>query len=148
MDNATTPAPRTPAHLWAIGVVSLLWNAVGALDFVMTETRNAAYLKGFTQTQLDFFYGFPLWVVAAWGIATWGGMLGSLLLLLRRRLAVPVLLVSFLGMVLTTIHNFLLANGLQVMGGVGALVFSVAIFVVGLLLWLYARFMCRRGVLR
>ncbi len=147
---ATTPpaATKAPWHLWVVGVISLLWNLVGAFDFYMTQTRNAAYMQAFTPAQLDFFYGFPFWVVAAWGIATWGGALGSLLLLLRKGVAMPVFLVSFLGMVLTTIHNFGLSNGLKVMGGVGPLIFSTVIFVVGYLLFIYARALRRQGVLR
>jgi hypothetical protein len=131
-----------------VGVVYLLWSLVGAFDFFMTQTRNAAYLKAFTPAQLDFCYSLPFWMVAAWGIATWGGALGSLLLLLRKVVAVPVFLVSFLGMVLMTIRNFGFANGLKAMGGVGGLIFSVIIFVVGYLLFVYARALRRRGVLR
>ena len=81
-----------------------------------------------------------------WALAVWGGVLGMLLLLLKRRLAVPVLLVSFLAMIVTSIQNFLLSNGLEVMGGAG-LLFSVLIFVFALGLWLYARSMAERGVL-
>ncbi len=114
----------------------------------MTQTRNAAYLKSLTPVQLEFFFSFPMWVVIAWGIATWGGVVGSLLLLFRRGLAVPVFLASIIGMILTTFHNFVLANGLKVMGGVGGLIFGAIIFVIGLLLWIYARAMRRRGVLR
>jgi hypothetical protein len=148
MADPTGSSSKTPWHLWVVGVVSLLWNLVGVMDFVMTETRNATYMKSFTPAQLDFFYGFPIWVVAAWGIATIGGALGSVCLLLRRRLAVCLFLTSFLGMVVTTIHNFFLADGLKVMGGAGALAFSVTIFVIGALLFLYARAMRTRGVLR
>jgi hypothetical protein len=148
MADIRTPATRTPWHLWLVGGISLLWNLGGAMDFFMTQTRNAAYMKNFTPAQLDFFYGFPFWVVAAWGIATWGGALGSLLLLLRKGVAVPVFLLSFLGIVLTTVRNFVLANGLKVIGGLGPLAFSVIIFVVGYLLFAYARAMRGRGVLR
>lgn len=148
MADIRTPATRTPWHLWLVGGISLLWNLGGAMDFFMTQTRNAAYMKNFTPAQLDFFYGFPFWVVAAWGIATWGGALGSLLLLLRKGVAVPVFLLSFLGIVLTTVRNFVLANGLKVIGGLGPLVFSAIIFVVGYLLFAYARAMRGRGVLR
>jgi len=145
-DEATQPA-RRPWHVWAVGVVSLLWNSVGAMDFVMTETKNKAYMSGFTPAQLEFYYGFPLWVVAAWGIAVWGGVLGSLLLLLRNRLAVHLFLASFICMIVTSIHNYALSNGLKIMGGAEALAFSAVIVVVGALLLLYARSMCRRGVL-
>jgi hypothetical protein len=148
MADVTSQAPKTPWHLWVVGVGSLLWNSGGALDFVMTQTRNAAYMKDFTQAQLDFFYGFPFWVVAAWGIATWGAVLGSLLLLLRRKLATLFFLASLLCMVLTMIRNYGLSNGWQVMGGLGPLIFSAVIFAIGLLLWAYARAMDRRGILR
>jgi len=139
---------RTPIHLWIVGVLTLLWNGMGALDYVMTQTRNEAYLKAFTPEQLAYFFGFPAWVVAAWALAVWGGVVGSLLLLLRKRLAVPVLLVSFLSMVVTTIHNFVLSDGYRVMGAEPtSLIFPAVIFVVALALYLYARAMRARGVL-
>jgi ribose/xylose/arabinose/galactoside ABC-type transport system permease subunit len=117
------------------------------MDYVMTQTRNEAYMAQFTPEQLEYFYGFPAWVVAAWAIAVWGGLLGAILLLLRRRLAVPVFLVSFIAMVITTIYNYLLSDGMRVMGDAATLAFTGAIFFIALLLWLYARAMAQRGVL-
>ena len=147
MADSTTQSAKAPWHIWVVGVVSLLWNSVGAVDFVMTQTRNKAYMSGFTQAQLDFYYGFPAWVVAAWGIAVWGGVLGSLLLLLRRRQAMHLFLASTVCIVLTDIHNFAISNGLKVMGGATALIFSAVIFAIGVLLLVYARSMRKRGVL-
>lgn len=138
---------QRPWHLWAVGIVSLLWNAVGATDYVMTQTRNEAYMSSFTPEQLDYFYGFPAWVVALWAIAVWGGVVGSILLLLGRRAATPVFLVSFVSSILVAIYNFGLSNGLEIMGGVGTILFSLLILVVALVLWLYARAMATRGVL-
>lgn len=143
----TQPTSRTPWHLLVVGVLAVLWNAMGAFDYLMTETQNEAYMSQFTPEQLEYFYGFPAWVVAFWAIAVWGGVLGAILLLLKKKLAVGVFLVSFLAMVITTIHNFGLSNGLEVMGDPFALVFSAVIFVVALLLYLYARAMTNRGVL-
>jgi len=145
-EAAVVTQERPPRHLWVVGAVGLLWNLVGAYDYLMTETHNASYMGKFTPEQLVYFYGFPTWVVAAWAIAVWGGVLGTLLLLLRKRLAAPVLLVSFLAMIATSIHNFLLSDGVAVMGG-GAVAFSGLIFAIALGLWLYARSMTQRGVL-
>lgn len=139
---------RTPWHVWVVGVVALLWNAIGAFDYVMTQTRNPQYMAAFTQQQLDYFYGFPAWVVAAWAIAVWGGVLGAVLLLLRRRLAVPVFLASLVAMVITTVHNFLLSNGLEVFSDTFSRVFTALIFVVAVALYLYARSLAAKGVLR
>jgi hypothetical protein len=85
--------------------------------------------------------------VAFWAIAVWGGVLGAVLLLLRKGLAAPVLLVSFVSMVVTTIYNFGLSNGLEAMGDPFSLFFSGLIFVFALLLYIYARAMKNRGVL-
>src|SRR3546814_7159427 len=35
---------KTPWHLWVVGVLSLLWNAVGAFDYTMTKLNDADYL--------------------------------------------------------------------------------------------------------
>lgn len=145
-EDAGATTHRSPWHLWLVGILGLLWNSMGAFDYLMTQTQNESYMSQFNPEQLEFFYGFPTWVVAFWALAVWGGVVGAPLLLLRKRLAVPVLLVSFVAMIVTSIHNFLLSNGLEVIGGAG-LVFSVLIFVFALGLWLYARSMAQRGVL-
>jgi hypothetical protein len=146
-DTNGAGAARAPWHLWVVGVVTLLWNAVGAFDYLMTQTKNEAYMKSFTPEQLDYFYGFPAWVVACWAIAVWGSLLGSLLLLLRKKLAAPVFAVAFAAMVVTTIHNFVLTDGMRIMGGAGAAVFSGVIFLVALGLVVYSRAMGAKGVL-
>jgi hypothetical protein len=137
----------TPRHLWVVGIFALLWNAMGAFDYVMTETQNEAYMGRFSPEQLEYFYGFPAWVVAFWALAVWGGVLGAVLLLLRKKLAVTVFLVSFLSMVVTTVHNFFLSNGLEVVSHPFELVFSGLIFVFALFLYIYARGMKNGGVL-
>jgi hypothetical protein len=139
-------ATKTPLHLWIVGILALLWSLMGAVDYLMTQTENEAYMSKFTPEQLEFFYGYPTWLVAFWAIAVWGEILGVVLLLLRRKLAVPVLVVSFLCMVVTMIHNYGFAGAADIVGGVGVF-FGIIVFVVALALILYARVMARRGVL-
>jgi hypothetical protein len=146
-ESTNTQGARAPWHLWVVGGAALLWNAMGAFDYVMTETKNAAYLSGFTPKQLAFFYAIPAWGIAAWAIGVWGGVLGSLLLLLRKRLAVLAFLASLLGAVVTTIRTYFLANGMEVLGDVFSLGFAAVIILVALGLYLYARAMRERGVL-
>ena len=145
-DQATSKS-RAPWHLWVIGVLAVLWNFMGAFDYLMTQTRNEGYMSNLTPEQLEYFYGFPAWVVAFWAIAVWGGVLGAVLLLLRKKLAAGVFLVSFLSMVVTTIYNFGLSNGLEHMGDPFSLVFTALIFLFALLLYLYAKAMKNREVL-
>jgi len=140
-------ANRAAWHFWVIGAVALLWNAMGAMDYVMTQTRNEAYMSAFAPEQLEFFYGMPSWAVAAWAIAVWGSVLGSLLLLLRTRFAVWAFLASLIGMVITAFQNYVLANGMQVIGDAFSLIFTAAIFLIAVALLLYSGRMRQRGIL-
>jgi hypothetical protein len=143
-----TSKVTTPWHVWVVGVVALLWNGIGAFDYTMTETRNASYMSSFTPEQLAYFHGFPQWVVGTWALGVWGGVLGSLALLLRTRWAVPIFAVSLAAMLLTFFHNYVLTDGLSVMGGAGALTSSVVIALVGVALLAYGRTLARKGILR
>lgn len=138
---------KTPWHLWLIGIIALLWNSMGALDYVMTQTKNEAYMSNFTAEQLSFFYSFPSWVVFAWAIAVWGGVAGSIFLLLRKSLAVVIFMFSLLAMLVTTFHNYILSNGLQVVGDAFSLTFTAIIFITALALYFYARAMQRLAIL-
>jgi len=142
-----TQSQAAPWHLWVIGIVALLWSGIGAMDYVMTQTKNEAYMSLFTPEQLAFFYGIPAWAVATWAIAVWGGLLGAILLLLRRRHAVGVFLASLIAMVITAFQNYVLSNGMEIMGDGFSLGFTAAIFVVSLALLLYARTMHKRNIL-
>ncbi|MDH4036041.1 MAG: hypothetical protein OEX18_13870 [Candidatus Krumholzibacteria bacterium] len=136
----------TPRHLWIIGIVGLLWNIMGVVDYLMTQTRNETYMAKFSAEELEYFYGLPAWVVSTWALAVWGGLLGTVLLLMRRKLAVHVFLVSLLCVVVTAIQNYGLSEGMEIMGATG-MIFTVVIFAIALGLYLYAKKMARRGVL-
>jgi len=141
------PKRSVPRHLWVVGIAALLWNAMGAVDYLMTETKNAAYMGSFTPEQLEYFYSYPAWAISTWAIAVWGGVLGSVLLLLRRRLAFPVFVASFLGLVVTNVYTLILSPGIEMMGGAGGLVFTGVIVLVSILLIVYSNAQAKRGVL-
>ena len=139
---------KTPWHIWVVGFVSLAWHAFGAFDFLMTTTKNAAYMGQFTPDQLDFFYGFPIWSLTTWAIAVWGAVLGSVLLLLRSGLALWAFIISLVCMFLTSLYSFVLSDvTMSDVAGTEALYFSAGLFVVALLLVWYARTMKIAGVL-
>jgi len=52
--------PRTPVHLWIIGVLALLWNMMGAFDYLATKL------------QLDFWVIAIFLVVYTWSLAKKG----------------------------------------------------------------------------
>jgi len=107
----TSLTQKTPWHLWAVGVVAILWNAVGCFDYFMTMTKGDVYMAaaGMTEAQIAFMNHSPAWMTAVWAIGVWGGLLGGVLLLLRNKLAVPVFIVSLASYVLSLIHNLVIS---------------------------------------
>jgi hypothetical protein len=143
-DNVTT---KTPWHLWVVGILGLLWSSMGVMDFVMTQTKNEAYMGSFPEEQLEFFYSFPMWVIICWAIAVFGELIGTLQILFRSKLAVPLFVVSLIGLIGTTIQNYGLSNGLEIMG-VGPAIFTGVIFAVSIFLLVYSMRMSKANVLR
>ena len=143
-----TMKAATPWHLWLVGLLSLLWNSFGCVDYTMTQMRQDEWFAqmGMTAAQLEYFNAMPAWTHAAWAIGVWGGALGAILLLLRRKWAMPVFVMSFLGWLAGAIYAFALSDGLEAMGSMwpmqivigGACVFFI---------W-YAWIMSKKGVLR
>lgn len=137
---------KAPVHFWIIGVVSLLWNSVGAFDYSASQLKLDFYVSQFTPEQLAYFSGFPAWAVASWAVGVWGALLGSLALLVRKSLAVLLFGASLLGLAANTVYSFVLSSGMETMGEGGAM-FSAVIWVIALFLFFYARAMAKRGIL-
>lgn len=143
--ETTAAAAKTPAHLWIVGLVSLLWNAFGATDFLMTNMRQPAWIAQLPPEVIQQIDAYPAWSVIAWGCGTWGALLGSLLLLLRSRFAVHAFALSLAGLAVTTAYQ--IAAG--VYGFTGAmLAMNLVIWAVAIALLVYALKMRARGVLR
>jgi hypothetical protein len=141
---------KTPIHLWLVGIVSLLWNAGGAVDYVMTKTNAAEYLASQPEARLMMLDQAPLWFGFTWAVGVWFSIIGSLLLLTRSRYASGAFALSLLGLIGSSIYTYAIADGgsMVAAAGTAAIVFSVAIPVILLALWIYARAMTKQGVLR
>lgn len=147
MNTVLGERPKTPWHLWVIGIVSLLWNSAGAASYSMTEL---GMLEGMDipPDQLEFLANFPAWAVATWALGVWGCFFGSIALLLRSRWAVLLFGVWIVGLIGTTVYQRLVTELPASMQGTGNDVFSAAIWVITFALFIYANRMRRAGVLR
>ena len=143
---------RTPAHLWIVGILSLLWNCFGCYDYVMSNTRNTKYLAASMpgvdpNAALDWMASFPIYAKVGWALGVWGGLLGAILLLIRSRYAVWAFAVSMLGIALSIGWQIVAAPKLA--GAEGGMydVMPYVIIVIGIALLAYSAGMKNRGVL-
>jgi hypothetical protein len=144
---------RTPAHLWIVGILSLLWNGFGAFDYTMTRMRNTDYLASAMpgvdpNATLAWIDAFPIYAQIGWALGVWLGLLGSVLLLLRSRWAVWSYGLSLVGAVLGLGYQVALAPPLAGAEGAMFTLMPYVIILVALGLFLYARAMEKKGLLR
>ena len=142
-----------PIHLWIVGILSLLWNAFGAYDYVMTRMRDTDYLAAMMpeidpNAMLAWIDSFPLWAQFGWGLGVWLGLIGSALLLVRNRLAVHAFALSLIGAVIGLGYQIAMAPPLAGAEGPLYAIMPWVIIGVALALFLYARAQKASGVLR
>lgn len=150
---ATTVDTRTPVHLWIVGIVSLLWNSFGCYDYLMTRTQGAAYIDSMMHTDqgsaiMAYINSFPIWVSAAWGLGVWGGLAGSILLLMRSRHAVAAFAVSMIGAIIGIGWQLMNPSGIPEMSESVNRIMPYVIIAVAIALFLYARAQHQKGALR
>lgn len=135
---------KTPWHLWVVGILTLLWNAVGCWSYTSTQL---GMLEGYGMPReaIEYVTEFPAWADALWALGVWGALAGSILILLRSRHAVTAMLVALVGLVGTTIYQRVLTELPADMAGIGL---PVAIWATTLFLTWYAFRMKAVGVLR
>ncbi len=141
--------PRTPAHLWIVGVLALLWNAIGVSDYAMMRTRNEGYFRALMPdlnitAALAYVDAMPLLQSIGWALGVWGALAGTILLLMRSRHAVTAYLVSLVGAVVAFAHQFL---GAAPPAGMDDPVVPAMVTLIAIALLFYARWMRGKGVL-
>lgn len=146
MNQDATSRRRTPVHLWIVGILSLLWNSMGAYDYLGTQMWRESHLASMTPAMRAYIDAFPSWAIAAWAFGVWGAFAGSILLLMRSRWAVWAFAISILGLAGSTIYQFAISDGISVMGK-GAASFNAVIWVVAIALLFYAVRQRQKGVL-
>ena len=137
-------AAQRPMSFRVVAVVALLWNLFGLFSFYTNVTATPAVIASWPEAQQQIAAATPRWVFVAFAIATIAGVLGSLGLLLGKRWAVPVLLLSLLA-ILVQFGSIYAITPTWALTGVGGAILPLCIALFGLFLWSYAGKAAARG---
>lgn len=134
---------KTPTWLKVVAVVALLWNLLGLFAFFADLRLSPEDVAALPEAQRALYSARPGWAVASTAAAVSFGVLGSLGLLLGRKWALPVFIVSLLGVLVQDFGLFVLAGGVSLAGPVVlALQAVVLVVAVGLVV------LSRKGISR
>jgi hypothetical protein len=141
--EGTAPA-KAPWHLWAVGVLALLWNASGA--YVIMSAQSGAAMD-MDAAEIAYYAAQAPWFVAATDLVLIAAILAAIALLLRSRWAVHLYGLSIAGIVVTGVYDISAGTALLLQDQ-GWLILTCVTTCLAILQLAYAIAMRRRGVLR
>ncbi len=129
---------KLPIWFWIVSVVALVWNLLGVMAFAMQLTMSDEARAQLPELERTMYANIPSGYMLAFGIAVFAGALGCIGLLLKKRWAYTLFLLSMVGIVAQQIYMFALSDIGKSMNG-GQLGMTLSIPVVGVLLIWFAR---------
>ena len=138
--TSTETALSVHRSFWLIAIVGLVWNAMGAANFIFQ--LDPEVIASYRESEQAIIRDRPIWATAGFATAVFGGTIGCILLLLKRSLAKYLFLASLAGAILAAIHAIGTNASFSVGEAVGILLMPVA--VAAFLVW-YTGFATRKG---
>ncbi|MEO1041773.1 MAG: hypothetical protein AAFX52_05750 [Pseudomonadota bacterium] len=131
---------------WVIGVLGLLFNLAGFAQMALFFSGSEAVMASLSNEQLAYFEALPGWRSIVWVLGVSTALIASVLMLLRRSAAAPVMFFGLVMLLIGIFHDASL-GWFDLVGSEGAITYIVVASGVSFL-WLYARRQNQKGVLR
>lgn len=130
---------------YIIAVLMLLWNLLGVYfwlyeNFLMTEEIRATY----PPEQVELLNRTPGWSVLVYGIATLGGLLASILLLARRKMATALFGLSLVAILVQMAYWIFFMDAVGIMGA-EAIVMPLIVIAIAIFEYYYSKGAARNG---
>ena len=133
-----------PAWYWAVAIAALLFEAAGVFLFANSLMLDPATLP---LDQRAIYEATPQWMTAAWAVAIGAGLVGALGLVLRKRFAEPLLLLSVIAVAIQ-FSGLFLVDQLRELTPEDHLLVPVVILILAYGIWQTSKIARRRGWLQ
>jgi hypothetical protein len=131
---------------WIISGVLLVWNLIGLMFYYQQSTLTPEIMAnaGLTPQQITHITNTPAWAHAGYAFAVNAGVLGAILLLLRKAWAIPLFVLSLVGALVQDLDAMVLRDGIAAWGNAGLILPAIVIVICLYEIW-YARSAKARG---
>jgi hypothetical protein len=127
---------RAPGWFRLLAVLGLAWNGFGVYMYLAKVGTFGDPLAGLDQAHRDLAATVPGWVTAAFAVAVFAGFIGTLLLVMLKRLARPLLILSLLAVLIQCGWIVGMSNARAVEGNMALMMPGMIVIVSLLLVWL------------
>jgi len=103
-ENSTN---KPPIWFWIVSVLGLIWNGMGVNAYLQQAYNTESFREMYPPEQLEIIANHPAWLTAAFAIAVFGGAIGCLALLLRKKWATTLFLLSLIAVIFQMGYAFI-----------------------------------------
>ncbi len=133
-----TSTNKPKIGFWVIALSALIWNTMGAYMYIIQKYRTEAFESQYSPQQLEIIYNMPAWATAAFALAVFAGVVGSIALACRKKIAFPAYFISLLGIVIHMIYTVFMSATLEA-DGLTSLLMPIMVLIIGLFLNSYSK---------
>lgn len=137
---------KPTTSFWIIGIAALIWNLMGVFEYLRMAYMTAEDLAALPLEEQGLYDNVPAWVTAAFALAVFGGALGCILLLLRKKLATFVFVISLASILVQMTYNIFISKAMEVYGP-GSVIMPIMVIIIGAFLVWYSKKMQGQGLL-
>lgn len=133
-----------PKWFWVAAIILLVWSLLGVASFFQNILVSQEAIAALPEAERELYANYPLWTKIAYALAVFGGTLGCIGLLVRKKWVKPLLIISLTAVIIQMYHSLFIAGAMGVYGP-GALVMPVMVIIISTFLVWMANYGIKKG---
>jgi len=105
---------KPTSAFWIISVLALLWNIMGVVAYLGQAYMTDEVLKALSEGEQSYYNNVPAWITGAFAIAVFAGVFGCVGLLIRKKWAVILFVISIIAVIAQTTYNLYIQKFMEV----------------------------------
>lgn len=126
---------KLPVWFWIIAALAVVWNIMGVGAYLADVTMSEEAMAKFSEVERNLYEARPSWLIGAYAVAVFTGLLGAVTLALRKSWAIPLFGVSLVAVIVQMGYVLFGMNVIGILGLSAAAMPAVILIIAAFLLW-------------
>ncbi len=129
MSNSTNKPTNA---FWIISFAAFLWNISGVMSYLAQAYMTDDVLAALPEAEQTYYNNVPVWVTAAFAIAVFAGISACVGLLMKKKWATILFIISLVAVIAQFIYNFFMQTFVEMSGN--KIILPIAIIIIAIFL--------------
>jgi hypothetical protein len=134
---------KPTSAFWIISVLALLWNIMGVAAYLGQAYMTDEVLKALSEGEQAYYENVPAWVTAAFAIAVFAGAFGCVGLLMRKKWATILFVISIIAVIAQSTYNLIIQKFMEV--PLQHMIWSIVVIVIAIFLVWFSSNATKKG---